>query len=75
MSIIVANTKFGAVRGIGLTGKYEGITTFRSVPYAAPPVGELRFRPPVDPYPWKGVLDATMTAPKPMQETSTGLTM
>lgn len=75
MSIIVANTKFGAVRGIGLTGKYEGITTFRSVPYAAPPIGDLRFRPPVDPAPWKGELDATMTASKPMQPTSSGLSM
>ncbi len=73
--IKIAKTRFGDVGGIELTGKYAGITTFRSVPYAAPPVGELRFRPPVDPYPWKGVLDATMTAPKPMQETSTGLTM
>ena len=76
MSILVANTRFGAVRGIELTGKYEGITTFRSVPYAAPPVGELRFRPPVDPYPWKGELDASQGAPKAMQETSaTGLTI
>ena len=75
MSILVAKTKFGDVGGIELTGKYEGITTFRSVPYAAPPIGELRFKPPVDPAPWKGVLDATMTAPKPMQETSTGLSM
>ena len=76
MSILIANTRFGAVRGAALTGKYEGIVTFRSVPYAAPPVGDLRFKPPVDPYPWKGELDASIGAPKAMQETfATGITM
>ena len=66
MSIIIANTKYGDIRGAELSGKYQGITTFRSVPYALPPVGELRFRPPVDPVHWTGVLDATMFGPRPM---------
>ncbi|MBR5070421.1 MAG: carboxylesterase/lipase family protein [Oscillospiraceae bacterium] len=69
-----AQTKFGVVRGIELSGKYAGITTFRSVPYAAPPVGELRFRPPVDPEPWVGELDASLGGPRPVQETGEGLT-
>ncbi len=69
-----AQTKFGVVRGIELSGKYTGITTFRSVPYAAPPIGDLRFRPPVDPEPWIGELDASLGAPRPMQETGEGLT-
>ena len=67
MSILIADTEFGSVIGAELTGKYEGITTFRSVPFAAPPVGDLRFRPPADPEPWSGDLDATHFAPKPMQ--------
>ena len=69
-----AQTKFGVVRGIELSGKYAGITTFRSVPYAAPPIGDLRFRPPVDPEPWIGELDASLGGPRPMQETGEGLT-
>ena len=69
-----AQTKFGAVRGIELSGKYSGITTFRSIPYAAPPTGELRFRPPVDPEPWVGELDTSLGAPRPMQETGDGMT-
>ena len=69
-----AQTKFGVVRGIELTGKYAGITTFRSVPYAAPPIGDLRFRPPVDPEPWIGEWDASLGASRPVQETGTGLT-
>ena len=62
------------MRGVELSGKYAGITAFRSIPYAAPPTGELRFRPPVDPEPWVGELDASLGAPRPMQETGDGMT-
>ena len=75
MAFRFAKTKFGDVHGEELTGKYEGIAIFRSVPYAAPPVGELRFRDPVDPEPWSGSLDTTQFASKPMQPTQTGLSM
>ena len=39
----------------------EGAHVFRAVPYARPPVGPLRFRPPVECEPWEGILDATET--------------
>jgi para-nitrobenzyl esterase len=35
------------------------VRAFLGLPYAAPPVGELRWRPPQPPIPWKGVRDAT----------------
>ncbi|MCH0557910.1 carboxylesterase/lipase family protein [Streptomyces sp. MUM 16J] len=60
----VVRTPHGSVRG-----RYEqGIAVFRGIPYAAPPFGPLRFRPPRPPTPWDGVRDAGAfgpTAPKP----------
>ncbi len=44
----------GPIRGL-----YEdGISVFKGVRYGAPPVGKLRFRPPVQPAPWKEPYDA-----------------
>ena len=45
------------------TGSLEGLDTagvmvFRGVPYARPPVGSLRWRPPLPTRPWRGVRDA-----------------
>ncbi|AQA06669.1 carboxylesterase [Mycobacterium sp. MS1601] len=33
----------------------NGVNRWRSIPYAKPPVGPLRFRAPVPPEPWRGV--------------------
>lgn len=48
-------TADGVVRGIGR----RRILQWRSIPYAAPPVGELRFRAPQPVAPWSGVRAAT----------------
>ena len=55
MSIGIVNTTLGKAQGVDLDGKYEGLTIFKGIPYAAPPVGPLRWRPPQDPEPWEGV--------------------
>ncbi|XP_066275193.1 liver carboxylesterase-like [Branchiostoma lanceolatum] len=39
------------------------VYTFLGIPYAAPPVGDLRFRTPQPAAPWEGVRDATRTGP------------
>ncbi|MBT2225268.1 carboxylesterase/lipase family protein [Nonomuraea sp. NEAU-A123] len=46
-------TESGLVEGI--PGRDRSLTVFRGIPYAAPPVGELRWRPPQPPAPWPGV--------------------
>jgi para-nitrobenzyl esterase len=49
-------------------GKPEGtVNAFLGIPYAAPPVGELRWRPPSPPSKWAGVRPATEFGPRCMQ--------
>jgi para-nitrobenzyl esterase len=51
------------VSGGCIRGRAAGsLHTFSGVPYAAPPIGDRRWRPPADPIPWEGVRDATATA-------------
>ena len=42
----------------GVTGERPGITVFRGVPFAAPPLGDLRWRAPKPPAAWTGVRKA-----------------
>jgi para-nitrobenzyl esterase len=43
------------------------VTSFKDIPFAAPPVGDLRWRPPQAPPSWSGVRDATALGPQCMQ--------
>ena len=55
-------TKQGAVQG--LLSQDGRTVIFRGVPYAQPPVGELRFRRPQAHQPWEGVRDCTQFGPR-----------
>jgi para-nitrobenzyl esterase len=45
----------------------QGLRVFRGLPYAAPPVGAQRWRPPAPPAPWRGVRDAARFGPACVQ--------
>ena len=45
----------------------DNVTVFRGIPFAAPPVGDLRWKTPQPPIPWKGVRAADTFGPACMQ--------
>jgi len=51
----IVETAYGKVRGAEIA---DGVLAWRGLPYAAPPVGELRLRPPQPLASWAGVRDA-----------------
>ena len=58
MQVIVTGS--GPIRGRVVTRPDTGVTRHEwlGIPYARPPVGELRFRPPLPVEPWTEVLEA-----------------
>jgi para-nitrobenzyl esterase len=59
----VAAVPGGKVRGEAA----GGALVFRAIPYAAPPLADLRWRPPQPVRPWQGVRDATQNGPACLQ--------
>ena len=58
-----ATTESGDVEGV----MESGLAVFRNIPFAAPPFGARRFRPPQPPARWHGVRDASVSGPKAPQ--------
>ncbi len=59
----VVKTRSGEVRG----SVADGVNVFKGIPYAAPPSGANRLRPPQPVAPWSGVRDALTYGSKPPQ--------
>ena len=56
---VVVETKAGSVKGY----LKNRIHAFKGIPYAQPPIDDLRFKPSVPRKPWSGVLDCTQYGP------------
>src|SRR5438093_7568156 len=59
----VVKTQYGEVRG----SVVDGVHIFKGIPYAAPPFGANRLRPPQPVAPWSGVREALSYGPKTPQ--------
>jgi para-nitrobenzyl esterase len=55
--------RYGTVEG----REKRGVVSWFGIPYAEPPIGELRWKAPKDPAPWSGVYQATAKPPAGMQ--------
>ena len=58
----IVKTDYGKLKGY--VNEDKEVLVWKGVPYARPPVGELRWTAPQDPEPWHGVRDATSPAKK-----------
>lgn len=63
MKQTIVNTTKGQVGGY----TENTVNRYLGIPFGKPPVGELRFLPPVENDPWEGILDATKLPNSPMQ--------
>lgn len=63
--ITEATVKQGKVKGL----VEHGLGSFKAIPFAEAPVGDLRWKAPVPKKPWSGVLEATEFAGMPPQQT------
>ena len=59
----IVSTKYGPVSGI----EKERIQIFKGIPFAAPPVGDLRWKAPQAVKPWKEVKECISFGPSPVQ--------
>uniref|UniRef100_A0A0N4ZQI4 Carboxylic ester hydrolase n=1 Tax=Parastrongyloides trichosuri TaxID=131310 RepID=A0A0N4ZQI4_PARTI len=66
---LIIQTNYGLVEGKSYTTN-EGYTSnaFLGIPFAEPPVGELRFKKPIKPKKWDGILKATKYKNRSMQK-------
>ncbi|KAG5669412.1 hypothetical protein PVAND_017299 [Polypedilum vanderplanki] len=59
-SNLIVKTSGGQLRGIRVrTGLFTSYLAFKGIPYAEPPIGNLRFRAPIPHHGWQGIRDAS----------------
>ena len=63
---LIRRTEYGSLRG-SVDPAVSGTWAWKGIPFARPPVGDLRWRAPRPPAPWSDVRDATQFGPAPVQ--------
>ncbi|KAL1480777.1 hypothetical protein MTO96_050760 [Rhipicephalus appendiculatus] len=58
-ALVERQTTEGTVRGRVVRVMDKAVEQYLGIPFAEPPVGKLRFRPPIPKKPWQGTVDAT----------------
>uniref|UniRef100_A0AAF5I4B6 Carboxylic ester hydrolase n=2 Tax=Strongyloides stercoralis TaxID=6248 RepID=A0AAF5I4B6_STRER len=68
---VTVKTKLGYIQGTESIFLNEKVRSFLSVPFAEPPIGDLRFKPPVTKKPWNNTLRAKKLSPACFQNRDT----
>ena len=63
-------TESGPIRGLKINKYGMDLYGFLGIPYAKPPIGKLRFKPPEPVTPWSDVFDAYQNGPQCLQPPS-----
>ncbi|XP_060526372.1 juvenile hormone esterase-like isoform X2 [Cylas formicarius] len=58
---LIVDLPDGTIRGSEITFQNKSYYGYRGIPFAAPPLGKLRFQGPVPPKPWDGILETNET--------------
>jgi para-nitrobenzyl esterase len=66
----VVKTSQGYIKG----ARENGIAVFKGIPYAQPPIGSLRYQPPLPHQPWSDTLNAVRFSPAALQSSGTAIT-
>ena len=51
--MVIIETKSGKIQGYSEIG----VEAYKGIPFAEPPIGDLRFSPPIAKEPWDGLLE------------------
>lgn len=59
----LVSTRLGKLRGLESQILGQRVQSFLGIPFAEPPIGDNRFKPPIVKKPWNDVLDAVHLSP------------
>jgi para-nitrobenzyl esterase len=71
----IVKTDSGYVSGTVLGQPDKPVYAYRGIPYAAPPVGDLRWKPPEPVIPWSGIRECTSFCSAAPQTSTVGISI